>query len=291
MIADAPLPQGMRPGGRYQDWRPAPPRYLVADVDGTLVGEDPHATEAVVAALSRAQEAGLRVGFATGRMLAAVRPLWERTRLPGPHVLHNGALVRAGGRTIASWPLARGQARQLLDLCQQHELYAELYAGDGYVVTDRRPQAAVHWEMLHQEPDGLARDLDLDAVEIAKATVAVFEGDPQPTVALLDEAGFATATATSPQAPGVTFINVTHPDASKGAALRAAADHVGVPLAAVVAVGDDWNDLPMLELVGTAIAMGQAPSEVHAAAHLIVPEVDADGVVHALDASIAWTDA
>lgn len=275
------LPADVRPGGRIGHWTRHVPRFVVADVDGTLLGRSPEATEPVVIALRDTQAAGLRVGFATGRMRAAVEPLWLQTQAAGPHVLHNGAMVRADGRTLATWPLTVEQATRLLDVCREHQLYAELYVGDGYLVTDARPEARVHWGMLHQDPAGFAEELDASRDEIVKSTVAVFDGPPDPVVGLLRDAGLACGVATSPLATGVSFINVTHPDADKGRALERAAAHVGVELEDVVAIGDGHNDLSMLERAGTAIAMGQAEPEIRDVAHLVVPEVDVDGVVHA----------
>lgn len=281
------LAGGIHPGGRFDVWHRAIPRYVVADVDGTLLGEAPEATDAVIGALVRAQDAGLAVGFATGRMRAAVEPLWRRAPIEGPHILHNGAQVRHGGATVGAWPLSSEEVRRLVDLCHEHRWYAELYVGDGYLVTDRREEAAVHWRMLHREPDGTTADLDVDEHEVVKATVLAFD-DPGQVADLLQRARLTTGVATSPHAPGVDFINVTNPRAHKGNALRFAADRLGIGLHSVVAIGDGHNDLPMLGVAGTAIAMGQAPDAVKEAAHLVVPEVDVDGVVHALEAAAAW---
>lgn len=282
------LPDGVRPGGRADRWHPPRARYVVCDVDGTLLGVAPEAADAVVDALVRARDAGLAVGFATGRMRAAVEPLWRRAPIDGPHILHNGAEVRVGGTTVGAWPLPTDGVRRLLDLCADGGWYAELYVGDGYVVTDRRPEAAVHWAMLHRDPDGTADDLDLDRDEVLKASVLVFDGPATAVTDALSGVALAAGVATSPHAPGVSFVNVTRPDVDKGTALRFAAAHLGVDLGTVVAVGDGDNDLPMLAVAGTAIAMGQAPEPVRAAAHLVVPEVDVDGVVHALDAAVGW---
>lgn len=280
------LPPDVAPGGRFDEWAPHVPRFVVADVDGTLLGRSPEASEPVVSALRETQSAGLRVGFATGRMRAAVEPLWLQTRAAGPHVLHNGAMVRAGGRTLRTWPLTEDQATRLLEVCREHDLYAEMYVGDGYLVTDDRPEASVHWGMLRQEPAGFADQLDPGRDEIVKSTVAVFDGPPDPVLALIEDAGLVCGVATSPLAPGVSFINVTHPDADKGRALEHAASHIDVSLPDVIAIGDGHNDLSMLQRVGTAIAMGQAEPEIKDVAHLVVPEVDVDGVVHAFRLSV-----
>ncbi len=59
---------------------------------------------------------------------------------------------------------------------------------------------------------------------------------------------------------------------SKGTALAFIAERAGVSLAETVAVGDWLNDVPMFDVAGRAYAMGQAPSEVKARAHAVVPE-------------------
>jgi Cof subfamily protein (haloacid dehalogenase superfamily) len=281
------LPTDLRPGGRAADWRPSRPRYVVLDVDGTLLGLTGVATPAVEAAVAACRADGLPVGLATGRMPSACRALAGQLGLSGPHVVHNGAEVRADGASVRRWPLDRAQVDALLAVCAAHDLYAEVYVGDGYWVTDRRDRARPHWDLLSEGPSGLIADCDLDAV--LKATLLLFDDDDLDGV--LDDlaaADLACGPAHAPAIPQVTFVNVTAPGADKGAALAAAAAHVGCGLDEVVAVGDGLNDLSMLAVAGTAIAMGQASSEVIAAAHLVVPEVDADGVDHALRAALGW---
>jgi Cof subfamily protein (haloacid dehalogenase superfamily) len=286
------LPEGLLPGGRFDDWSPAPPRYLVADVDGTLVGPSPHATDGVVAAARRAADGGLVVGFATGRMRLAVEPLWAQLRLPGPHVLHNGAEVRAGGGTVAAWPLDERGLAAVFATAAELQAYAEVYTADAYHVTVADERARPHWELLGHEPASVVSSpSDLAGAAVLKATFGLFGGaDPAAVVARLEAAGLAAGPAGSPLTPTITYVNATDPAVDKGRALRVAAEHVGAELAATVCVGDAPNDLPMLAIVGTAVAMGQAPDEVKAAAHVVVPEVDADGVAHAIDACLAWRD-
>lgn len=286
------LPLGVVPGGRHRNWNPAPPAYVVCDVDGTLIGPQNDATTEVVEAVGRARAAGLRVGLATGRMRAATETLRRQLGAPGPHVLHNGAEVRDGTHTIASWSLTVPQVDDLLALVGRLDTraYLEVYTDTGFLVSSWDERARPHWRILGQEPDGvLTSATELDGRVLPKATFALF--DPQVQPELIDgvtRLGLLAGSAGSPLTPELPYLNATHPDASKGRSLARAAAHLGVPMSATVAVGDADNDLSMLAVAGTAIAMGQAPDHVRAAAHLVVPDVDAHGVAVALDACVGW---
>ncbi len=286
------LPSDVRPGGRYGSWQPEPPAYVVCDVDGTLIGPQDEASSEVVAAVGRARAAGLRVGFATGRMRVATESLRRQLGAPGPHVLHNGAEVRDGTRTIAAWSLTAPQVDDLLELVRSLEAraYLEVYTDTGFLVSSWDERARPHWRILGQEPDGvLASAVELDGQVLPKATFALFEPEVQAElIEGVTRLGLLAGPAGSPLTPGLPYLNATHPDADKGRSLARAAAHIGVPMAATAAVGDADNDLSMLAVAGTAIAMGQAPAHVRAAAHLVVPDVDAHGVAVALDACIGW---
>lgn len=281
------LPAGFAPGGRFDRWDPQAPTYVVADVDGTLVGTTGVPTDVVADAAARASRAGIRVGFATGRMRLAVGTLWDRLRLPGPHVLHNGAEVRADGRTIAAWPLAPEGVAAILELADTLDLYVELYVEDGYHVSRWDERARPHWDLLGHDPLGLVVDPDELADEaVLKATFGIFDAaEVAPLVDALRGAGLAAGPAGSPVTPTITYVNATDARVDKGAAVAAAAGHLDVPLASVVAVGDAGNDIAMLAIAGTAVAMGQADPEVREAAHLVAPVVDEDGIAAVLDAA------
>jgi Cof subfamily protein (haloacid dehalogenase superfamily) len=283
----ATLPSGLRPGGRFHEWQPQRPRYVVLDVDGTLLGATGRATPRVERAVAACRTAGLPVGLATGRMPGACWALADQIGVTGPHFVHNGAEVLDADGPVRRWSLSRAEVEAVLAVCRRHDLYAELYADEGYCTTDLRREARPHWVLNGSQPRGVVPDCDLDRV--VKSTVLVFPPeDGEAVLADLAAAGLACGPSSAPAMPGVLFINVTVPGADKGTALTAAASHVGCGLDEVVAVGDDFNDLSMLAVAGTGVAMGQSPAEVRGGAHLVVPEIDADGVAHALEAALTW---
>lgn len=288
-LPEGPLPEGLSPGGRYAQWRRPVAGYVVADVDGTLILEGSTATPGVARAVAEATAAGLRVGFATGRLPAGLRDLHDQLQVPGPHIVHNGAQIRESGAPIHTWSIERDVASRLVDWCVERGLYAEFYLGDEFVVTERQPAAQVYWDLISGDPHGVVTDIDWSAVDVIKATVVAYQGrGVDELLSGLRGLGLVAETSTSPVFPGDEFINVTSALADKGRAVQWAADHLGIGIDGVVAVGDGLNDLSMLAVAGTAIAMGQAPAVVQEAAHLIVPEVAADGVAHALAAAASW---
>lgn len=267
---------------------------MVCDVDGTLVGPTPEASQQVVAAVHRAEAAGIRVGYATGRMRDAVAALHTQLATAGPHVLHNGAEVRADGRTVSAQPLTPEEVDILLAIAGEHEdLYLEVYAESGFHVSAWDERARPHWDLLGAEPSGVITGAtQLPTTTIPKATFATFsEGALTWLLARLDTLPVEVGHAGSPLTPGMSFVNVARPGVTKGTALRRAADHLDVDLSQVAAIGDAGNDLSMLAVAGTAIAMGQADARIREAAHLVVPDVGEDGVAIALDALVAWSRA
>jgi hydroxymethylpyrimidine pyrophosphatase-like HAD family hydrolase len=65
--------------------------------------------------------------------------------------------------------------------------------------------------------------------------------------------------------------------------LRFVAAHLGVAIADTIAIGDSWNDAPMLKAAGMGIAMGSAPAELRDIAYATVSDVANDGVAEAIE--------
>ena len=280
----------LTPGGRHAEWDPTPAELVALDVDGTLIGLDGVVSEAVVAAIARARGAGLHIGLATGRMAQGVQSILDRTGLPGPHVLCNGAQVRRDDEVLASWPIARDVLATVLDDCATASIYLEIYLEDGFVVNRMEDRARPHWDLLGMEPLGVVESVDDIDGAVLKVTAAVFDtAGVERTVAIMREAGLRPGPSNSPATPGLHYVNGNDPDVDKGRALHAAAEALGIDHAATAAVGDERNDIPLLEAAGTAIAMGNASPEVREVAHLVAPDVEQHGAAAALDAaSSGW---
>ncbi len=280
-------------GGQRDAWAPAGrPGLVLLDVDGTLMGPEGVVSPAVVAAVQDLVSDGVHVGFATGRNVDGVRGAFEQLQIAGPHVVLNGAQVRQGGRSVRTWPLSDQQREDVLTLCAEGGFYAELYTDDGFLVTAMDQRYRPHWDEVIGQPIGAIADHPDLVGQTIKATIVTLDpADTDRVIAAIRRLGMNAGAATSPVTPDFTYVNITNPDADKGTAVVAAAESLGLGADAVVAVGDGHNDLPMLAVVGTAIAMGDAPQDVKDRAHHVVPGVEEDGAAVALRAVRAWLQA
>lgn len=226
-------------------------------------------------------------------MRGGVAKLHEQLGAPGPHVTFNGGEVRADDEVIAAWTLTDEQINALIAVAHEaDDRYVEIYTDDGFWIAPYDERGRPHWEILDAAPAGKITDAaELEGAPVLKATFAAFaDGVVDQLIEQVSALGLLPGPAGSPRTPDLDYVNATHPDADKGRAVLRAADHLGIGIEQVVAVGDAPNDLSMLGVAGTAIAMGQAPDSIRAAAHLVAPTVDAHGVAAVIDAALHWRE-
>jgi len=281
-------PDGLRGAGRLATWAPALPRYVACDVDGTLLSRSPVPTRRIIDAVRRLTAAGVQVGLATGRMQQGVAEILALDVFSGPHVFNNGSLVVSGtGEVLRTWSLSSDEVEGLLAFGRtRRDVSVEIYVADGYLSDRDDVRSQPHADLLGVEPSArIMRAADLDGRAAIKAVVVAFEPEGfDAALAAATELGVGVGPASAPAAPQLRFLNVTHRDTDKGQGVLAAAEAAGADAAALAVLGDETNDLPMLAIAGTAIAMGGSPADVLELAHLEAPSFAENGAAAALEA-------
>jgi Cof subfamily protein (haloacid dehalogenase superfamily) len=261
-------------------------RFLVSDVDGTLVTPDKTVTAAARDAVRALQDAGIGFAFVSSRPprgLAAVAETLgfhagDRTG-PAAAAFNGGALLDSGLNVLSFEPLPDADARVALDLFASMGIDAWVFTLDDWLVIDPAGHYVAH---------------ETHTVGFGPRTVADFAGvtgigkivGSSTDAALLERAGTALAPLLSTDARALLsqayYLDVTHARANKGAALRAIAEHAGLSLAEMAAIGDMSNDLAMLEIAGYSIAMGNAPDAVKQACDALTARNDDEGFAKAV---------
>ncbi len=235
-------------------------RLLVTDVDGTLLPPDRRLLPSVREAVHAAQARGARVCLATGRMWRSVRPYVEAVGADSPVVLYNGAVVYdfQGGRVLERHALDREGVRRALEVLREFpEVRPHLFA-DEQVYVDRQDEQS----RAYLERDGITAEEVGDLLaHLPPEPVKVLVVGPPDRLASVD----AELARRAPQVRRVfserNFLELLPPGVSKGSALRTVCAAVGVGPEEAVAVGDNPNDLEMLEAAGVGVAVSGAHPE------------------------------
>jgi Cof subfamily protein (haloacid dehalogenase superfamily) len=239
-------------------------RLLGIDVDGTLLDSRGQMPPRNVEAIRAAVRAGVHVALVTGRSYPFARPV--ATQLPAEVTLivSNGAIERSiEGITLARRLLDRGVARRVLGTTPDFRTAAA-------VIFDRDEERQIVYESMDWEHPGrkaywtrnqsrIAQSLPLEAALVEDPIQVMFNGP----VALMRglftrlqaEARHFAVSLTEYVHRDFSLIDVTAPGATKGRALAWRAGQLGLGRHEVMAVGDNWNDLEMLEFAGTPVVM------------------------------------
>lgn len=264
-------------------------RLLIVDIDGTIAGKSNQVSDRVQQALRQVQARGIPVALATGRMYSAALRFHQTVQSPLPLIAYQGAWIQdPKDNTIhRHTPLPNHLARELLAYFAQPHLQPHvsihLYLDDRLHVQEMLPETQDYLDRAGI-PATLVDDLhDLLARSPTKL-LAMSQNTDLIAAALADlktryrQADLYLTTSVA------TFLEATHPSINKGSAVKyLAEDLLNISLNQVMAIGDNCNDLEMLQTVGLGIAMGDAPEIVKAAAAWVAPNVEADGVAAAIE--------
>jgi hydroxymethylpyrimidine pyrophosphatase-like HAD family hydrolase len=294
-------------------------RLIALDLDGTLLDNEGRVPPGNIEALGRAVEAGIEIVVATGRRFDFARPIFEQLPRPLTLIVSNGAAVKTcGGETLERRLLPRETARTVLAAVPAHRSAAALLFDrphDAQVVFERvdwdHPRHGRYFRANRRyivEIAPLERALTEDplqlmftggCVEMRDLFDTLRAGVPPSAPAVSDAPGRGARDGTGAPPYAVTLTEYLHRDfslvdiigegCSKGAALAAHAARRGVPAADVMAIGDNLNDLQMLEFAGHPVIMGNAVEELKARGWPTAPANDEAGVAAAIDAVLAGT--
>ncbi len=257
-------------------------RLLLADVDGTLVTPDKVLTDPAVDAVRRLGEAGILFAITSGRPPRGMSMLIEPLGLTTPIAAFNGGLlVDHDMSVIEQRVIPEELVRPVAGLYASFGLDTWVYRGADWYVPDpagahvARESSTVRFgPKVMASLDGLTSDVaklvgvsdDLDAV--ARAATAAHDT-------------FGDHVAASRSQP--YYLDVTHPDANKGAVARYLSGKYAIPPEDIATIGDMPNDVLMFAHSGLSIAMGNASLEVQRAARRTTTSNAEEGFATAVD--------
>jgi Cof subfamily protein (haloacid dehalogenase superfamily) len=276
-------------------------RLLAVDIDGTLLDSRGRLPDLHRDALVEVAASGVEVALVTGRSFHFTRPIADLLPIPLTLIVNNGALVKkADGTTGLRNLLPRDVARRILEATRAYEdsvaIVFDRAADDDerQIVFERMDWAHPHRRgyyeknraFIAQAPAPLADMLTEDPVQV------MFNGSVAPMRALVDalrslpESDRYTVAITEYEPRDFSLVDVNASNCSKGTTLARWATARGWTRDEVMAVGDNLNDVEMLDFAGTAVVMGNASDAVKTRGYELTGTNDEGGLSTAIRSHI-----
>jgi Cof subfamily protein (haloacid dehalogenase superfamily) len=257
-------------------------RLLLADVDGTLVTDEKVLTESAKAAARELQQAGIALAITSGRPPRGMSMLIEPLALQGAIAGFNGGVfVNPDLSVIESHTLDPAAAKQALQLIVDQGLDAWVYTAEEWLIRNKEaPHVAREAWTVKFDARVVAAFTD---AHLAHAVKIVGVSDDRDLVAACEKAvqkalgEKASAARSQPY-----YLDVTHPQANKGAVVATLSRLLNIPPDQIATIGDMPNDVLMFRKSGFSIAMGNASDEVKAQASAVTDSNANEGFAKAV---------
>jgi Cof subfamily protein (haloacid dehalogenase superfamily) len=271
-------------------------RLLAVDIDGTLLDSRGRLPDVHRDALVEAVERGVEVALVTGRSYHFTQPVVALLPIPLTLICNNGAVVKStGGDTLLRHLLSRDAARRVLEETRHLEDSVALIfdrPDERQMVFERmdwsHPNRRGYYEKnkpyIAQAPSPLADMLTEDPIQV------MFNGSVAPMRALASAlrampiAGQFSVSITEYEARDFSLVDVNGAGCSKGTTLARWVASRSWTCDEVAAVGDNLNDIEMLDFAGTAFVMGNANDALKARGYRLTGTHDSGGLADAVRA-------
>ncbi|MDR2007187.1 MAG: Cof-type HAD-IIB family hydrolase [Acidaminococcales bacterium] len=257
-------------------------KLIACDLDGTLLTSGHTVSVRVRAAINAARAAGALFCIITGRMFCSARSFAEFLSLDTPLAAYNGALIKGAktGEVYFSRPIDMAIAGEILSFARENGLYLQKYINDRLYVEKINEKARNYSQQINV-PAQAEGDAFYDLSAPPDKLLFVVDPAEKPAVARAIERKFSGRVFITSSSP--RFIEIVCPGVNKGEALAFIARLLRVERQAVMACGDSFNDLEMLNFAGLSVAVDNAAPEVKAAADFVSLSNDKDGVAVAIE--------
>ncbi|TDM11997.1 Cof-type HAD-IIB family hydrolase [Macrococcus lamae] len=278
-------------------------KLIAIDMDGTLLNSAHEISEENIAAIKAAQENGVTVAIATGRAFYEANGPVKSTGLVVPYICLNGAEVRDEAFNILhTSSLNDEQIENITGILSKYDVFYQVYTNAGIYTEDVDKDLQIYIDIAVKAgnvPDvekikaGIQKRIDQGSLKQVDNYEDIYEHDGELVLkflaysADLDKIDAAKAELQAYESLAISAssrgnIEITHNDAQKGIALEAIAEQLNVTMDETMTLGDNLNDISMLERAHYSVAMGNGAPETKAAAKDVTATNQESGVGKAI---------
>lgn len=279
-------------------------KLIAIDLDGTLLSPEMEITKESIEALRKAQSHGNIVMICSGRAPEDIQQILKKYEISCPLAGSNGTVVKVDERVLESISMDRKDIVKIAEKLDEDRVPYRIYTNQGiYVPADWSERVAFAVEKDRIAIQGLSDEVYQRITEqpqksslikhFNKYSELFNEKDLTVQKFFVLTLNSNTKTALSAYLGGISSIvftssgplniEVMDQNGNKGNALKKVAEYYGIPMEDTMAIGDNFNDIPMLELAGLSVAMGNADPLVKEMCDIVTHSNDKNGVAYAIN--------
>jgi hypothetical protein len=257
-------------------------RLVAIDLDDTLLNNDLKISPRTQTKIFEAQKRGVRVTLATGRMFCSALPYAQELALDVPLITYQGALVKnpCTGEVLYHRPVPLELVRPVAERVMSFGYHLQMYYEDRLCMEKLTPEGQAYVD-LSGVPVTLVSDLLQDCPKPTKILISNYEESKLDHLAEVLNQEFGNCLYITKSKS--YYLEILHPEATKGKALKVIADYLGIPRESVLAIGDSFNDIDMIHYAGLGVVMGNAREEIRSLADYVTTSNEDEGVAEVID--------
>lgn len=260
-------------------------RLVALDLDGTLLDRQGLISNATRQTIQQVRRGGVKVVLCTGRPFYSLAPLLSQLELTGAGeyvISFNGALLSdaQGEQVLFAEPLSFEDYQAIKSLSEQLQLGYHVQSQKGIYTSNTTIDPYTAYDSyLNRAPIHCVSDRYFQQIPIYKM---MFVGTEEKLKRAIKQIPDTYSQRFNMMQSLDCFFEFLHPKASKGQTLQRLAEHLAIHPSEILAIGDNENDLSMLNFAGISVAMGNAEEPIKKNADYVTKTNEEEGVRHSL---------
>lgn len=257
-------------------------KLVAIDLDDTLLNDELNITDGTRASLNAAIDQGVVITIATGRMYASAKKIADKLGLEVPLITYQGALVKHAkdGTVLYERNVPPEVVRYVFEYAAKNGLHLQAYHNDTLVAKEDNEKLQ-GYSRLNNISYEIEQDFDRLAEKTAPKLLMIDEPERLDQVLIELKAALGDKAHITKSKPH--FLEIMHPEGTKGHALSQLAAHYGIKQEETIGIGDSWNDRELIQQAGLGVAMGNAVPSLKEVADYVTADNNEEGVRHVID--------
>jgi len=257
-------------------------RMVAVDLDDSLLGDDLNISESNKKAIFEASNRGIVVTVATGRMYRSALPYIEQLRLDVPVITYQGGLIKnaLSREVLYHCPVPLEIAMEVIKKTSSDNVYLQVYVDDEYYMEEYNEFSELY--RINVGVAGIPVGSLNQFLKEAPTKLLIID-EPSRILEMKEEYESLFGEILHVTISKPNYLEFTHRDATKGKALEYLAGILKIDQKEIIAIGDSYNDISMIEYAGLGVAMGNAQDEVKKHADFVASTNNEDGVAEVIN--------